>query len=134
MTSPMLSDLAIAGLQAVDEASMPHEAVRGTKVTTPGPGASRVVIWTYTAEPVAARMNSLSADAPERAQAPASAQLYSLSLPAGTAITAGDRWQVSGETSDEEWTREVSVQREVFPEAVELHREAIVIDVRSNPV
>lgn len=133
MVGPMMPDLAFAPIQAVDEASMTHQAIRGVVVITSGPASTRVKTWTYTAAPVIARLNPLGADAPERAAAPASAQLYTLSLPRGTPIAAGDQWRVSGETSGEPWARDVLVQREVFPKSVESRRRAIVVDIKANP-
>jgi hypothetical protein len=133
MTGPLLLDSDVAALSEINLASMTHLAIRGTKVTTPGPGATRVDSWTYTATAVPARLNPLSELARERAGAPAAQQLYTLSLPRGTGIAVGDRWQVSGTTSDEVWTRTVLVSREVFPKHIETCRRAIVIDVVSNP-
>lgn len=133
MTGPLLLDTDVAALSQINLASMTHLAVRGAVVTVNGPGGSRVNTWTYTAEPIPARLNPLSELARERAGAPAAQQIYTLSVPKGTAIAVGDRWSVSGTTSDEAWTRQVLVQREVFPKHVETARRAIVIDVASNP-
>lgn len=133
MVGPMMPDLALAPIRAMDEASMTHEAVRGAYVTVDGPAATRVKTWVYTATPVKARLNPLGQDAPERAGAAASAQFYSLSVPAGTPGAAGDRWRVSGETSGEPWIRDVYVQREVFPKSIEVRRRFIVTDLAANP-
>lgn len=131
MAAPMLPDLALDALRAVDEASMPHTAYRGVKVTGPAPTFAKT--WTYPEPGIPSRLNPLAVDSPLRADQPSASRKWDFSVPMGTVIKDGDRWKVEGDTSGEDWVRVISVDEVLFPRSEELRRRSICSDVEANP-
>lgn len=132
MVAPMLTDLALSGLRAVDEAGLIHRARKISETSVRGSGA------TYTTTPsngpwIPARWNPLSTDEQLRSDQPSAANQGWLSVPSGTAIKAGERWEVEGETGGQEWARTVVVGSVDFPRSHELRRRARCTGTESNP-
>jgi hypothetical protein len=129
---PVLPDLALAPLRAMDEAGLTHLGERRTIVSVRQPGG------TYTTTPVwlsavPVRYNPISLDAPLRADQPSGAKRGTLSAKSGTQLVPGDQWRITGTTNGEAWTRVVSITEVLFPRSHELRRRALVTDVASNP-
>jgi hypothetical protein len=131
MASPVLPDLALDALRAVDEAGMTATAYRGVKTTGPAPSFTKT--WIYPEPGIRSRLNPLAVDSPLRADQPSASRKWDFSVPMGTTIKDGDHWKVVGETSGEDWTRVVSVDEVLFPRSEELRRRAICSDVEANP-
>ena len=132
MIAPLLPMQAIAALQVMDDAGMIHEAQRRTTTRVRAAGG----VYTDTlvlSDAVPARLNPLATDDPMRNDQPASSRVYWLSLPAGTAVRAGDTWIVTGPDGEDDWTRTVLVQSVEFPRSEEVRRKALVTDVATNP-
>lgn len=132
MIAPVLPDLALAPLRAMDEAALTHTVILETRVEVRAPGARITVTW-VSEDPQPGRLNPAAAGGFNiSADQPSAAGEWVLSLRSGSVITEGQRALVTGSTNGQAWQRLVSVNKVLWPKSKELRRRALCVDTELN--
>lgn len=133
MTAPLIPTEAFAPLRAMAEASLTDEVTLETRVETRQPGGRILVTWVVD-DPQPGKLAPASAGGQNiRADQPSAAGDWMLILKTGSAVAAGQRALVRGETAGLAWQRLVNVTRVLHPKPNEIRRRSLCTDTEINP-
>lgn len=131
MTSPLFTRAAIAPIRATSEAGMLDTAKRWVSVTTRYPNGEESTALVLETTGFPCRLSAVGAELAQLAAAQGVKAQWSFTCPLPYDVAIGQQIQVTGETDDTEWTREIVITMDKGLTG-RVHRHCAAVDLELN--